>query len=234
MGSTRLPGKVMLDLCGKTVLEHVINRVKKVKNIDEIIVATTNKSSDDIIEEVALKCGTKTFRGSEEDVLSRYYHAAKKNGADVVVRITSDCPLIDPEITGKIVDYYLINKHKFDYVSNTIVRTFPRGLDTEVFSFEALERAFNQARLQNEREHVTPYIWDNPHEFSLGYYKNDVDYSNYRWTLDTEEDYKLIKKIYEYLYPLMKDNFVMQDVLDIYEQDKRLYRINYMIEQKKI
>lgn len=232
MGSTRLPGKVMLDLCGKTVLEHVIQRVKRVKNIDEIVIATTIDKKDNVIVEEAMKCGVKVFRGSEEDVLSRYYYAAKENKADVVVRITSDCPLIDPEITQRTIDYYLINKDKFDYVSDTLERTFPRGLDTEIFSFKVLEKAFNEATLQPDREHVTPYIWDNPNMFSLGCYKNDVDYSKYRWTLDTEEDFELIKSIYEYLYPLKRENFNMLNILELYQKDKELIEINNRIQQK--
>lgn len=233
MGSTRLPGKVMLDLCGKTVLEHVIQRVKRVKNIDEIVIATTIDKKDDVIVEEAMKCGVKVFRGSEEDVLSRYYYAAKENKADVVVRITSDCPLIDQEITQKTIDYYLINKDKFDYVSNTLERTFPRGLDTEVFSFKVLEKAFNEAILQRDREHVTPYIWDNPEMFNLGCYKSDVDYSKYRWTLDTEEDFELIKRIYEKLFYLKSNDFSMEDILKVYEKDADLFYINNMIKQKE-
>ena len=234
MGSTRLPGKVMLDLCGKTVLEHVIQRVKRVKNIDEIVIATTIGKKDDVIVEEALKCGVKVFRGSEEDVLSRYYYAAKENEADEVVRITSDCPLIDPEITSGIIDFYFKNKNSFDYVSNTLERTFPRGLDTEVFSFKVLEKAFNEATLQRDREHVTAYIWDNQNMFSLGCYKNDVDYSKYRWTLDTEEDFELIKRIYVYLYPLKRDSFNMLSILDLYQKDKELVEINKYINQKEI
>lgn len=233
MGSTRLPGKVMLDLCGKTVLEHVIQRVKRVKNIDEIVIATTIDKKDNVIVEEAMKCGVKVFRGSEEDVLSRYYYAAKENKADVVVRITSDCPLIDPEITQRTIDYYLINKDKFDYVSNTLERTFPRGLDTEIFGFKVLEKAFNEATLQPDREHVTPYIWDNPNMFSLGCYKNDVDYSKYRWTLDTEEDFELIKRIYEKLFYLKSNDFSMEDILKVYEKDADLFYINNMIKQKE-
>lgn len=234
MGSTRLPGKVMLDLCGKTVLGHVIERVKRVKNIDEIVIATTTKEDDAIISEEALKYDVKVFRGSEEDVLSRYYYAAKENKSDIVVRITSDCPLIDPEITDKIIDYYLINENSYDYVSNTLERTFPRGLDTEVFNFKALENAFNEATLQRDREHVTPYIWNNPNRFSLGNYKNDVNYSHLRWTLDTEEDFHLIRKIYECIYPFKMDDFVMKDILLLYEKDKNLLYINNMIKQKEI
>lgn len=231
MGSTRLPGKVMLDLCGKTVLEHVIQRVKRVKNIDEIVIATTTDKKDDVIVEETMKCGVKVFRGSEEDVLSRYYYAAKENEADVVVRITSDCPLIDPETTQKTIDYYLKNNDVYDYVSNTLVRTFPRGLDTEVFSFEVLEKAFNKATLQRDREHVTPYIWDNSEIFNLGCYKSDVDYSYLRWTLDTKEDFELIKRIYEDLY-INNNCFNFDDIKLVIESNPSYMELNVNIKQK--
>jgi len=234
MGSTRLPGKVMLDLYGKTVLERVIERIKKVKNIDTIVIATTTKKYDDVIAEKALNCGVEVFRGSEDDVLSRYYFAAKKYGADVVVRITSDCPLIDPLITESVIDYYLENISKFDYVSNTLERTYPRGLDTEVFSFQSLEKAFNNAILERDREHVTTYIWKNPNIFKLGSYNNDEDYSYLRWTLDTTEDYELIKRIYNYFYSFNNLNFGMKDIINLYKVDNKLIDINSMIKQKEI
>lgn len=207
MGSTRLPGKVMLGLCGKTVLGHVIERVKMVKNIDEIVIATTTKEDDSIIVEEALKYDVKVFRGSEEDVLSRYYYAAKENDADVVVRITSDCPLIDPEIIDEMLSRfkYLYKENKVDYLSNTLERTFPRGLDAEIFSFKILEDAFINAEKYHQREHVTPYIYENANKFKLvGGYQKDIDYSYHRWTLDTEEDFELIRRIYLHLYPLKK------------------------------
>lgn len=234
MGSTRLPGKVMLDLCGKTVLERVVERVRKVKNIDEIVIATTTKKDDDIIVNKALKCNVKIFRGSEDDVLSRYYFAAKKYNADVIVRITSDCPLIDPAVTESVIDYYLKNVYKFDYVSNTLERTYPRGLDTEVFSFKSLEKAFAEAILERDREHVTTYIWKNPDVFKLGCYKNDKDYSHLRWTLDTSEDYELIKRIYNYFCSFNNLNFRMIDVINLYKVDNELISINNMVKQKEI
>ncbi|MCF6465226.1 cytidylyltransferase domain-containing protein [Clostridium sp. Cult2] len=233
MGSTRLPGKVMLDLCGKTVLWHVIERVKRVKNIDEIVIATTTGKKDDVIVEEVLKYGAKVFRGSEEDVLSRYYYAAKENKADVVVRLTSDCPLIDPEVTNDVIDFYLNNNNNLDYVSNTLERTFPRGLDTEVFSFEALEKAFNEATLQRDKEHVTPYIWDNPNKFSLGNYKNNVNYSHLRWTLDTEEDYELISRVYKELFN-NEHTFYFREIIELVERKPELHNINATIKQKRL
>ncbi len=206
VGSTRLPGKVLKKICGKAVLEHDIDRLRRIKNIDEIVIATTKLEKDTAIIEMCKSLGAKYFRGSEEDVLSRYYYAAKENNADVVVRVTSDCPLIDFEISENIIQYYIDNKDKYDYVSNTIDRTYPRGLDIEVFSFNALEKAFKEAVSLRDKEHVTPYIWDNPKIFKLAQYKNSENYSNLRWTLDTEEDFQLINKIYNLLYPNMNSN----------------------------
>lgn len=233
-GSTRLPGKVLKKICGKTVLEHVIDRLKKVKNIDEIVIATTTLERDNIIIEEAKRLNVSYFRGSEEDVLSRYYYAAKENNADIIVRVTSDCPLIDSEVTEKIIQYYLDNNTKYDYVSNTIDRTYPRGLDTEVFSFKALEKAFNKAESLRDKEHVTPYIWDNSSIFRLAQYKNEIDYSDLRWTLDTIEDFQLISSIYDKLYSKKGNQFNMSDILNLYKKYPELLKINENIAQKQV
>ena len=233
MGSTRLPEKVMKNLEGKTVLDHVIERVRQSKLIDEIIIATTIHDRDSIIETEALRCGAKAFRGSEDDVLSRYYYAAKENNLDIVVRITSDCPLIDSKVLDEVIQYYL--KNDYDIVSNAgsdlSNRTYPRGLDTEVFSFKVLENAFNHAKEIYQREHVTPYIYEK--SSSAYYYKNDIDYSKYRWTLDTDEDFKLISEVYRCLYTGNHD-FYMSDIVKLFEKIPELYDINAHIEQKKI
>ncbi|WP_142414612.1 cytidylyltransferase domain-containing protein [Hathewaya massiliensis] len=234
MGSTRLPGKVLKKICGKTVLEHDINRLKKINNIDEIVIATTTLEKDNAIVEESERLNAKYFRGSEEDVLSRYYYAAKKYNADAIVRVTSDCPLIDWAVSEKIIQCYLDNIDKYDYVSNTIERTYPRGLDTEVFSFKALEKAFKESNLERDREHVTPYIWDNSNIFRLYYYKNDIDYSELRWTLDTEEDFELINKIYKLLYPNKGLEFKLEDMLNLYDIVPELYSINKEVSQKQI
>lgn len=233
MGSTRLSGKVMKDLEGKTVLEHVIDRVKQSKMIDEIIIATTTHERDSVIEVEALRCGVKAFKGSEDDVLSRYYYVAKENGLDVVVRITSDCPLIDPKVIDEIIQCYVNND--YDIVSNAgsdiSKRTYPRGLDTEVFSFEVLENAFTNAKEAYQREHVTPHIYEN--SSNVYYYKNDIDYSKYRWTLDTDEDFKVISEIYKHLYHGEHD-FYLSDIVKLFQAKPELFSINAHIEQKKI
>lgn len=233
MGSTRLSGKVMKEIHDKTVLSHVIERVSQSELIDNIIIATTTLERDNVIENEAIKCGVKVFRGSEEDVLSRYYYAAKENNIDVVVRITSDCPLIDPIVVDEIIGCYLSND--YDIVtnagSNLSQRTYPRGLDTEIFSFKKLENAFNNAKEKYQREHVTPYIYENSGR--TYYYKNTIDYSKYRWTLDTVEDYELLEKIYDRLYK-NRHNFYLEDIISIFEKDSNLFKINAHVEQKKV
>jgi len=233
MGSTRLSGKVMKDLEGKTVLEHVIERVKQSKMIEEIIIATTVHDRDDVIESEAFRCGVKVFRGSEDDVLSRYYYAAKENNLDVVVRITSDCPLIDWNIIDKVISKFMQNE--YDIVTNAGLdleqRTFPRGLDLEVFSFSVLSNAFSNATEKYQREHVSPYIYETSEKIHV--FQNAVDYSKYRWTLDTDEDWTLINQIFKRLYTGVH-NFGLMEIIDLMEKEPELNEINKHIEQKKV
>jgi len=233
MGSTRLPGKVMKDLKGKPVLWHVIERVKQAENIDQIIIATTTHKRDKIIFEKAKKWGVKAYQGSEEDVLARYYEAANKYDVDTVVRITSDCPLIDPHVIDEIVEYY--NKNDYTLVTNAGSdlnnRTYPRGLDTEVFSFKVLEKAYKKGEEKYQREHVTPYIYEN-HE-DIFYYKNNKDLSNYRLTLDTKEDFELTKALYDKLYN-GKHNFYLNEIIEVLNENKELLKINQKIKQKEL
>lgn len=233
MGSSRLPGKVMKKICGKSVLQHDIERIRLVENIDDIVIATTNKSIDNEIVEEAKRLNVKYFRGEEQDVLSRYYNSAKENNADIIVRITSDCPLIDFNVTKDTINLLLYNMDKYDYVSNTLERSFPRGLDTEVFKWSVLEEINYKAINKNDREHVTKYIYENPHIYRLGSYTNKIDLSKYRWTLDTEEDFKLISIIYEELY-YKNENFKISDILNLMESKTTLFEINKNITQKQI
>lgn len=232
MGSTRLPGKVMKDLEGEPVLYHVIERVKKSKLIDEIIIATTKNERDDVIVKEAKRNLVKYFRGSEENVLSRYYYSAVENNLDVVVRVTSDCPLIDPEIIDDIVEFYLNNDFKL--VTNAGIdlseRTYPRGMDTEVFSMDFLKEIHEMATEQYQKEHVTTYIYEN-YADEIYYYKNDVDYSEYRLTLDTLHDFKLIKEVYKELYK-GKHDFYLTDILKLFKEQPTLKKINKKIKQK--
>ena len=232
VGSTRLPGKVLLDLKGKTVLNHVVDRVKKSRYINEVIVATTDLEQDDKIVDECNKIGCKYFRGSENDVLSRYYLCGKENDADIVIRITSDCPLIDPLVIDEMLGFYL--KSNYTLVTNAgdiHNRTYPRGLDTEIFDFNALENAYKNANKDYQKEHVTPYIYEN--EKDIYYYKNDIDYSKYRLTLDTKEDFELIKRIYDFLYTDSK-NFYLEDIVKVMITNKQLENINSHIKQKAL
>ncbi|WP_337103596.1 glycosyltransferase family protein [Paenibacillus sp. YIM B09110] len=231
LGSTRLPSKVLMPLMDKTVLEHVVDRLRQVPLIDEIVIATTIKASDDAIITEAERIGVAWYRGSEDHVLSRYYEAAKQYKADIVIRITSDCPVIDPEITNETIRFFL--ERKVDYASNTIERTFPRGLDTEVFTMEGLEVAYNEAHIADQYEHVTPYFYQNPNRFKLAYYTGESDYSHYRWTLDTEEDYCHLKEIYNHLYT-SGHIFHWSEAVKLMEQYPALVDINKHIEQKKL
>lgn len=235
MGSTRLPGKVMLPLLKRPVLQRVVERLSASRTADELIIATTKKKADASIVSLANKLGVKCYRGSEMNVLSRYYGAAKKHKIDIVVRVTSDCPLIDSEILDRMVDRFIkLNegKSKCDYLSNTIVRTFPRGLDIEIFLFKVLEKAQKEAKNKIHKEHVTPYINQNPHWFRLNNYRDASNKSHLRWTLDEQSDYALIRQIYQ---RLGKNHVTSRyaDILTLFEQDPALARINSHVEQKK-
>lgn len=235
-GSTRLPGKVLKPLAGQTVLEHVIARVKAAGGLQEIIIATTTHPDDDAIAELARRCDVPCFRGSQDDVLSRYYLAAKQAKADNIVRVTSDCPLFDPELLSHMLQRFLSlrnAKPPVDYLSNSLVRSFPRGLDAEIFTFSALEKTYLEARRPYEREHVTPYIYQHPELFALVNEECLDDLSAHRWTLDTKEDLELIERIYAELH--RKDVlFNMQDVLNLLSQHPEWSLINAHVEQKKL
>ena len=233
MGSTRLPGKILKEVNGKTLLEYQIERVQRSSNINEIIVATTTNETDEPIVRLCRNLGIACYRGSEQDVLGRYFEAATDYGANVVVRLTSDCPLIDPVIIDDVIQYYQSNQDLLDYCSNTIKRTFPRGLDVEVFSYEALENAHENAILDRDREHVTAYIYTNPAQFNLDGIEYKQDLSHYRWTVDTIEDLELIDKIIDALYPLNKE-FLLQNVLNLLIENPSWNEINANVEQKKL
>lgn len=228
MTSSRLPGKVLMPLSGKPMLMQQVARVTISKKIDKLVVATSTDKSDDEIEKLCKQHGIEYFRGDLEDVLKRYYRAARKFNATDIVRLTGDCPLIDPEVIDEIISFY--QKKKFDYASNTINPTYPDGLDVEIFSFRALEEAFNEAKLPSEREHVTPFILKQPNRFSLGNYKNSTDLSDLRWTVDESRDFELVKNIYEALYPVNK-NFTTSDVLDYLSVHPEVSRLNNSIER---
>jgi spore coat polysaccharide biosynthesis protein SpsF len=230
-GSTRLPGKVLKELCGKPVLWHVWNRVSRARKVDDIIIATTTLPEDNLIQDFCELNNISFYRGSSNDVLSRYYYAAQKYNAETIIRITADCPVIDPIIIDNMINVY--QAETIDYMSNGMVRTFPRGLDAEIFSFSILERTHNEAKLEYEREHVTPYIYKHPEIFSLKSFLNNIDLSFHRWTLDTEEDFELIKIIYDSLYS-KETIFLLDDILRLFKDKPELLEINRHIEQKKL
>jgi spore coat polysaccharide biosynthesis protein SpsF (cytidylyltransferase family) len=223
MGSTRLPGKVMIEIAGKPMLWHIIDRLKRAELIHSIVIATTTKEIDKPIVKLAEDSGTGSYTGSEEDVLDRYYQAAKEFAVDAIVRITADCPLIDPRVLDRVIQRYL--EGDCDYASNTLKSTYPDGIDVEVFSYAALETAWKEARLASEREHVTPYIWKNPNKFRLANVENDVDLSYLRWPVDEKEDLEFVRQVYKHLY---KEGhiFYMKDVLGLLEKYPDLKQIN--------
>ena len=193
MGSSRLPGKVMLELAGKTVIECVVDRVLKSELVDDVVVATSiDKGNLPLIEKCAAK-GIRIFCGSEDDVLDRFYQAAKLFQPENVIRITADCPLLDPQVVDQVVRRHM--ETGADYTSNTIEPTYPDGLDCEIMKYSVLHETWKKAKLASDREHVTQYIIH--HDFEKQCVRNDIDYSAERWTIDTPEDYALIKKIYD-------------------------------------
>jgi spore coat polysaccharide biosynthesis protein SpsF len=231
MGSTRLPGKVLLDLAGEPMLARVVNRGQRATTLQGVVVATTTKPADEAIVELCAAHGWPCFRGSEDDVLDRYYRAAMQHQADVVVRITSDCPLIEPEIVDWIVGEFF-EKGPLDYASNTLPpRTFPLGLDVEVIAFNALERAWRKDNNRAWREHVTPYIYRHPGKFALRAVVNNMDLSLMRWTVDTVDDLVFVRKIYDYFG---QDAFSWQDVLRVLDEHPEWLAINQHVAQKEV
>ena len=222
-GSSRLPGKVLLKIMGKSILEYVIERVGKASKIDAVIIATTLNKDDWNIVKLADRLKLDVYRGSENDVLDRYYQAAKIFKVKHIVRITADSPLIDCEVIDNVIGCYF--KTNADYCSNTLVETFPDGQDVEVFRFDTLKLAWNESRLLSEREHVTPYIKKHPEKFKLVNFKCKEDLSSKRWTLDEKNDFDFIKAILESLYPI-NPYFNMNDVLNFLQNNPGLEDIN--------
>lgn len=219
--SERLPGKVMMPIVGKPMLWHVWQRTKRAGTIDHVIVATGSHVDDDRIVDFCNENSIAYYRGSTNNVLDRYYQAAKAAKASIILRITADCPLIDSVIIDDVVTYFL--RGEYDYVSNVNPPTYPDGQDIEVFTFSALERAWRDAHFRSEREHVTPYIVNHPELFRLGNVVNDVDLSAYRWTVDTEADMEFVRSVFE---GLQRVDFGMDDVLSLLNRKPELAEIN--------
>jgi spore coat polysaccharide biosynthesis protein SpsF len=228
--STRLPGKVLMDLAGHTVLARVVRRLTRAKLVEQIVVATTDHSGDNAIIRECQHLGVSWFRGSGCDVLDRYYCAARAYAAGAVVRVTSDCPLIDPELLDETVQTFLAQEA--DYASNVFPRTYPRGLDVEVFTMPALERAWREARELHQREHVTPYLYEHPELFCLIASVGRSDFSHHRWTLDTVEDLQFLRAIYSGFDN--RDTFGWREVIALLEREPELADLNSHVLQKSL
>ena len=225
MASTRLPGKVLADIVGYPMLWHVVNRVRLARSIDHVIVATSRESADNSVAQFCRDQHIKCFRGNESDVLDRFYQAAKSCGADIIVRITADCPLIDPHVIDRVVDTFCASEA--DYVTNTLRYSYPDGLDTEVCSFAALETAWQEARLSSEREHVTSYLRNSGH-FRVANVESDNDVSarHLRWTVDEPHDLELVRIIYSRLWPQRQGAFFLDDILQLLDREPWIMDIN--------
>lgn len=225
MSSSRLPGKVLKELCGKPMLVHQIARLTRAKSIDRILIATSTDASDDKVDEVGRKIGVSVFRGNLSDVLDRYYQAAKLfSEVKHVVRVTGDCPLLDSQVLDDVVAMHLSGD--YDYTSNTLAPTFPDGLDVEVMKIDVLRKAWEKASSQTEREHVSYYIYNHPEQFRLGSFKGKVDYSSLRWTVDEAEDFAFIEAVYTQLYPRYGNDFSWKRVLQLLKEMPELVKIN--------
>jgi spore coat polysaccharide biosynthesis protein SpsF len=229
MGSTRLPGKVLADIQGHPMLWHVVERTRRASTFNQIVVATTTQGADDVIADFCRKHGWDCFRGGEKDVLDRYYQAAREYAADAIVRITSDCPLIDPGIMDETVRLFLAENP--DYASNSLVCTFPRGLDVEVMSFDALAAVWREAAQGYQRAHVTPYLYENPARFKILSVTEDEDHSAQRWTVDTPEDLEFVRAVYS---RFERPDFSFEHVLRLLEREPALTEINRSIRQKAL
>lgn len=214
-GSTRLPDKVLLPLAGRPLLTHMVERVLAAQWVGTVVVATTTQAADDPIDALCRAEGFPCYRGDAGDLLDRHYQAGKLYGASTVIKIPSDCPLIDPRVIDRVITYYLEHPGRFDYVSNLHPATYPDGNDVEIMTMAALQTAHRQATRPLEREHTTPFLWENPDRFRLGNvtWETGLDYSmSHRWTIDYEEDYRFITAVYAALYendPL----FSLEDIL---------------------
>lgn len=256
MGSSRLPGKVLLDLEGKPMLIRVVERTRLSESIDGVVVATTSEPADDPIANLCRQCGIDFFRGDMYDVLDRYYQTARQFGAQTIVRITADCPLIDPQVVDRTVDAFFgkttsndyllsVEKHQivsfnfqtgtpFDFAANRLPppfgRTYPIGLDTEVCTFAALKTAWTEAQEKHQREHVMPFFYDNLERFRVLLVNHEKDFGSLRWTVDTPEDLEAVRRIFA-AFP-GQDDFSWLEVLNLFEQHPELGMINAQIKAK--
>lgn len=221
--SSRLPGKVLKPILGEPMIARQIERLRRSQRIGRLIVATSNEASDDPLAELCGELCIDCFRGSLDDVLDRFYQAAKTFPTEHVLRLTGDCPLAAPEVIDGCIDFHLAGN--YDYSTNALRETFPDGLDVEVFRFSCLEEAWKEARLPSEREHVTPFIHRRPERYRIGHYQQAQNLSELRWTVDRAEDFQLIEAIYTALYPA-NPAFSTADVLALLERRPELLTLN--------
>jgi len=222
IGSKRFPNKVLAKIQNLPMIVHVINRIKKIKKIEQIILITTREEEDKILLKIAKNNGIGGFAGDTMDVLNRHYQCALQYDADPIIRITGDCPLIDPSIVERMLNFYM--KNNYDYVTNTFPPTFPDGLDTEIFSFRTLERVAHKAKLPSDREHVTSYIRNHPNEFRIFNYENKEDLSGLRWTVDEKRDLELVRAIYAKMKPNLV--FPMESIMKMISKNPEVLEIN--------
>lgn len=228
MSSTRLPGKILKPILGKSLLNRMIERLQMIRHEATIVIATSDDAQDDIIQTEADAIGVACFRGSLSNCLDRHYQAGKKYNADAVIKIPSDCPLIDPRIVDQVLDFYFEHLGEYDFVNNLHPATWPDGNDVEIMTMACIEKAWQEASRPLELEHTTPYIWENPDKFRIANitWPAGLDYSmSHRFTIDYPEDYQFINKVYEELYP-QKTDFSCDDILNLLDKQPEIYQIN--------
>jgi len=232
MASARLPGKVLADIGGQPMLVREVERAKRAELVDELVVATTNESEDEPVAELCNDRGYACYRGSYLDVLDRFYEAAKLHQADIAVRLTGDCPLIDPSLIDQTIAAFRAAEPPVDFAANRLPddKSFPVGTDTEVCTFAALERAWVEANQPHEREHVMPYLYEDPARFRTLLVRSDKDYSHFRWTVDTEEDLEVVRQIFAYFGG--RNDFSWTEVLDLFKAQPQLSSLNANVEHK--
>ncbi|PCI43586.1 MAG: acylneuraminate cytidylyltransferase [Alphaproteobacteria bacterium] len=231
MTSTRLPGKILKTVYGRSLLDYHTARLLTCDNIDRFVIATTVGKSDDPVAEFCREKNISCVRGSEDDVLARYYQAVQKYPADIIVRVTSDCPLIDPDLVDLVIGYFLDHRDRYDYITLGS-GDFPRGLDVEVFSFEALEKAHCHGHESHQREHVTPYIYRPGGEFRCGTYPSPEKSGHHRWCVDTPEDFELVANILTAFEG--RHDFSWKDCLFLFDKNPQWRHINSMVRQKNL
>lgn len=233
MGSRRLPGKVLVEIAGRPMLALVVDRARRAETPDQVVVATSENATDNPIADLCAARGYPCYRGDEEDVLDRIYQAARRHRARAVVRLTGDCPLIDPDVIDHTVREFF--RTGVDFAANRLPppwrRSYPIGLDTEVCTFEALERAWREADQPHQREHVLPYLYEEEGRFRTLLVHHEPDYGHLRWTVDTPEDLELVRRIFEHFDG--RDDFSWTEVLDLFRRRPDLARINARVRHKR-